>query len=142
MENAALVFVYGTLRKGERLASVIETSEFVKTACLNGGILYDLGAFPGLVMGPGTANKSPIRGEVYRVGPLTLEHLDQIEGVPYLYQRKLVLLDCGTYAFTYVYNSDRLDAFCDDDEEIKPNLRGTVCWVTYNRNKNVKGDMR
>lgn len=142
--ETALVFVYGSLRRGQRLAYLLETSEYVKDACLNGGVLYDLGAFPGLVMGPGTANKSPIRGEVYRVGPLTLEHLDIVEGVPYLYQRKLVQLDCGTYAFVYQYYADRLDCFCDDDTEIKPNLRGTVCWVQHYKKKNVnaKGETR
>ncbi len=72
------VFVYGTLRRGE--ANDINRRQpaprYLGRARI-GGVLYDLGPYPGLVLG-GT---DPVLGEVYAVTPELERQLDVIEEV-------------------------------------------------------------
>ena len=77
------VFVYGTLRRGEqRDINLLKPSpRWVGPASVE-GVLYDLGSYPGLMLG---SNQHPeqkmVRGEVYEISD-ALEHLlDEIEGV-------------------------------------------------------------
>ena len=77
------VFVYGTLRQGEQrdINLLKPAARWVGRASVE-GVLYDLGSYPGLVLGidqhPG---QKKVRGEVYQI-TAELEHLlDEIEGV-------------------------------------------------------------
>ena len=77
------VFVYGTLRRGEQrdINLLRPTPRWIGQASVE-GVLYDLGDYPGLVLGidqhPG---QKKVRGEVYEI-TAELEHLlDEIEGV-------------------------------------------------------------
>ncbi len=86
------VFVYGTLRRGEQrdINLLKPTPRWVGRASVE-GVLYDLGGYPGLVLGsdqqPG---QEKVRGEVYQITD-ALEHLlDEIEGVG--------PIPCGEYA--------------------------------------------
>lgn len=79
-----LVFVYGTLRKGEindlSVAAVrhaIPVPELVGQASVKGR-LYDFGEYPGLVLGEST---NAVWGDVYRVDAALLPVLDEIEEV-------------------------------------------------------------
>lgn len=71
------VFVYGTLRYGERLHDMLATAgylgEYVTVACYYD--MMDAGGFPVAVTG-GTFR---LRGEVYVVDDETLERLDWVE---------------------------------------------------------------
>lgn len=72
------VFVYGTLRRGELrdINHLQPRPEWVGQGRVS-GVLYDLGAYPGIVLG----GSSRVRGEVYRIGPELEQELDRIEEV-------------------------------------------------------------
>jgi len=72
------VFVYGTLRQGEErdINCLLPAPRWVGFACVP-GVLYHLGAYPGLVLGaPGR-----VRGEVYAISAELESQLDEIEEV-------------------------------------------------------------
>lgn len=80
----ALVFVYGTLKKGHLRARVMEECEFVGERTLSGLRMFDTGhGYPAVVPGEGV-----VKGEVYKVDDVKLRDLDGIEGVPTLYTRE------------------------------------------------------
>lgn len=72
------VFVYGTLRRGERndIARYRPLPLFVGPASI-AGRLYDLGAYPGIVLGAG----GRVVGEVYRINAEVEAALDLLEEV-------------------------------------------------------------
>lgn len=75
-----LVFVYGTLRRGEAndITQLQPAPRFVGLAFIM-GTLYDLGDYPGLLL-PGSA-PSQVSGEVYAVEPALEQRLDMVEGI-------------------------------------------------------------
>ena len=83
-EGESLVFVYGTLRKGgvRALPMLAPHSRDLGMAVIR-GTLFDLGAFPGLVLGAlGHAlghDAGDVVGELYEVDGTTLARLDEIE---------------------------------------------------------------
>ena len=92
--NQHLVFVYGTLRRGGARAMSIRfpNSKFIADAKVNGS-LYDLGAYPGLLL---NESNSLVVGEVYEVDDEVLNELDDIEASSY-YSRKQVEISLGTH---------------------------------------------
>jgi gamma-glutamylcyclotransferase (GGCT)/AIG2-like uncharacterized protein YtfP len=72
------VFVYGTLRRGERndIARYRPLPLFIGPASI-AGRLYDLGAYPGIVLGAG----GRVVGEVYRISAEVETALDFLEEV-------------------------------------------------------------
>jgi gamma-glutamylaminecyclotransferase len=99
MSAEHLVFVYGTLRRGEPNHRTLVRARFLREArtvpCFT---LLDLGPFPGLVAGGTTA----VVGEVYAVDELTLAALDHLEGHPRFYERREIALDDGDCVQGYV----------------------------------------
>jgi len=98
-----LIFVYGTLKRGERNHDVLDDSEFVSEATTEAlYLLYDRGAYPCMVKAECGKN---IKGEVYRVSDETLKRLDSLEGVGYgLYERaRIRLLDVSVPCWGYLY---------------------------------------
>ena len=91
--NKHLVFVYGTLRSGGVGAMSIRfpNSEFIADAKVSGS-LYDLGAYPGLLL---NESNSAVIGEVYEVDDETLNELDDFEASTN-YCRKQVETSLGT----------------------------------------------
>ncbi len=82
------VFTYGTLRRGERAATLMREASFVDVALTEPRFtLFDLGAYPAAV--PGGVHA--IAGELYDVSPELLAMLDRFEGVPELYRRERVV---------------------------------------------------
>ncbi|MEW5757293.1 MAG: gamma-glutamylcyclotransferase family protein [Pseudomonadota bacterium] len=96
--NMALLFVYGTLRKGGPNHRLIEHRR-----CLGAWrtrpryTLYDLGDYPGAVRG----GRTPVCGELYRIDPPTLRILDRLEDYPRLYTRMKIATRYGR-AWMYV----------------------------------------
>jgi gamma-glutamylcyclotransferase (GGCT)/AIG2-like uncharacterized protein YtfP len=88
-----LVFVYGTLRRGSARAMSIRfpNSQFIDDAQVTGS-LYDLGAYPGLLL---NESSSLVIGEVYEVDDEILNQLDDIEASSH-YWRKQVKISLGT----------------------------------------------
>ncbi|SDX16482.1 Uncharacterized conserved protein YtfP, gamma-glutamylcyclotransferase (GGCT)/AIG2-like family [Variovorax sp. YR634] len=72
------VFVYGTLRRGGRndIARYRPAPVWVGDACIS-GTLYDLGAYPGVVLG----GVGRVKGEVYVVEPAVEAALNVLEEV-------------------------------------------------------------
>lgn len=72
------VFVYGTLRRGGRndIARYRPAPVLVGEGAI-GGTLYDLGAYPGVVLG----GAGSVKGEVYVVEPSVEAALDLLEEV-------------------------------------------------------------
>jgi len=92
--NKHLVFVYGTLRRGGAGAMSIRfpDSKFIADAKVSGS-LYDLGAYPGLLL---DESNSLVIGEVYEVDDEILNKLDAFEASSF-YWRKQVEISLGTH---------------------------------------------
>ena len=91
-----LVFVYGTLKRGETNHHWLAGASWQGETELNGVVLHDLGPFPMAVIGAGQ-----IRGEVYALAN-GLARLDELEGYPRLYDRQLLSLADGRRAWVYL----------------------------------------
>jgi gamma-glutamylcyclotransferase (GGCT)/AIG2-like uncharacterized protein YtfP len=91
--NKHLVFVYGTLRRGSARAMSIRfpDSKLIAEAKVSGS-LYDLGAYPGLLL---NESNSLVIGEVYEVDDEILNKLDDFEASSN-YWRKQVEISLGT----------------------------------------------
>ena len=86
-----LIFVYGTLKRGYLNHQLLDGAEFLGEAetlpCYR---MFNL-SFPCLVeTAPGKGRCC--KGEVYRVNDWTLECIDRLEQVPYLYHRDWIKL--------------------------------------------------
>ncbi len=92
--NKHLVFVYGTLRRGSAraMSTRFPSSKLIADAKVSGS-LYDLGAYPGLLL---NESNSSVMGEVYEVDDETLTRLDDFEASSD-YWRKQVEVSLGTH---------------------------------------------
>jgi gamma-glutamylcyclotransferase (GGCT)/AIG2-like uncharacterized protein YtfP len=90
--NNHLVFIYGSLRRGSAGAMSIRFpgSKFIANANVSGS-LYDLGAYPGLLLND---SNSSVIGEVYEVDDELLNELDNFEASSN-YLRKQVEISLG-----------------------------------------------
>lgn len=97
--GTTILFVYGTLKRGQRNHLLMREARFLReavTAPLY--TLLDLGSFPGMIPGGTTA----VHGELYEVGPQLLARLDRHEGVPRLYIRALIQVVGNALAESYL----------------------------------------
>lgn len=121
-----LVFVYGTLRRGEAgaMSHRFPDSRFRAEATVSGW-LYDLGAYPGLLL---TESDSLVKGEVYEVDDETLKQLDDFEAASnYLRRQVEVALGAGiATAWTYEPNPE-----CYSFDELIP----SGDWIEYGKTK-------
>jgi gamma-glutamylcyclotransferase (GGCT)/AIG2-like uncharacterized protein YtfP len=93
------VFVYGSLKRGERNARHMGRSTLVGLARTRAEFtLVELDGYPGLVAG----GQAHVEGEVYLVPVDHLPRLDRFEGHPSLYERTRIELSDGTSAFAYL----------------------------------------
>ena len=99
MSPRSLVFVYGTLMRGERHHDTMQRAVFVREAETPPRyelVLIDY--YPALI----SEGSQAVQGELYEVDDATLKELDVLEEVPTLYQRERITLSCGTVAETYL----------------------------------------
>ena len=104
--NTHLVFVYGSLRRGGANAMSVSfpNSKFIAEAKVSGS-LYDLGAYPGLILND---SNSTVAGEVYEVDDEILNALDEFEASSD-YWRKQVEISVGAErrrGWTYAPNPE------------------------------------
>lgn len=92
-----LLFVYGSLKRGQRAHHLLKGLPWLGEAWLPGACLHDLGPFPMAVPGEGR-----IHGELYGVCDADLAALDGYEGAPRLYQRHWRSLEDGRSAWVYL----------------------------------------
>ena len=96
-----LLFVYGTLLRGEDNASRMAHLPFVgDDSTPTAFTLVNLGPYPGLVNGGNTA----VKGELYELAEEHLLALDEFEEHPDLYRRDTLFLASGRRAVTYFLN--------------------------------------
>jgi gamma-glutamylaminecyclotransferase len=94
-----VVFVYGTLLRGEANHAVLRGARFLGTARTTPGYeLLDLGEYPAMRAGGATA----VEGETYAVDPAHLAELDRFEDVPRSYVRAPIVLEDGCSAHAYL----------------------------------------
>lgn len=138
-EPSDLLFVYGTLLRGERLAHELSgrIAGDVRLA-VGRGVLLDLGDYPGLVLDAPDAG--PVRGElvVLAHAATALAALDEVEGFiggghrDNLYERRRVTVRSGDgalwLAWTYVFVGDREGArpIASGDWRARVAPRGTL----------------
>lgn len=111
------VFVYGTLKTGGPLRGLDKMSnQSVLLGKANTEYpdfdMIDLGSFPGVVSGT-----KFIQGEVWEVDEDTFHMLDQIEGFPNFYDRKVVHTTEGKawmYFLTDTFKSNAKDSEMSD----------------------------
>lgn len=117
MKKGDLLFVYGTLRRGEcKDLSHNHDCLFVGEDAIN-GLIYDLGWFPGVKaeVAHAGAKTDPsqfdpghpaVRGDVFQLGSDELvQNLDDYEGYPDLYDRIQTVSANGSIVWVYVYNA-------------------------------------
>lgn len=101
--DARLVFVYGTLLRGERGAHLMGGAEWVGPAATAAAFtLHRVDGYPALAAGGATA----IVGELYRVPAAVLVALDDYEGEGYA--RVEVTLADGRVAEAYVMAAEHV----------------------------------
>ena len=99
------VFVYGTLRGGEANHALLAASRRVGEGRTEPRYtLVSLGAFPAMVQG----GKTAVVGEVYEVDAVTLAALDQLEGHPSFYRRRLIRLADGDEVQAYLLSAQQV----------------------------------
>jgi gamma-glutamylcyclotransferase (GGCT)/AIG2-like uncharacterized protein YtfP len=96
-KSQPLLFVYGSLKRGQRAHHLLQGLPWLGQAWLPGACLHDLGPFPMAVLGEGR-----IQGELYGVGESDLAALDRYEAAPRLYQRQWLSLEDGRGAWVYL----------------------------------------
>lgn len=103
------VFVYGTLLRGLRNHHWLRGASFIredKTA--EPFVLVDLGEYPAVLQTFDDFEREtpggPVSGEVWRVDDEGFALLDQLEGYPWLYTRRIVPLKSGARAWLYLLN--------------------------------------
>ena len=101
------VFVYGTLKAGNSMRGIDKISP--NSVIVGKAVttypdydMIDLGAFPGAITG-----NMHIEGEVWDIDEETFHILDQIEGYPNFYNRKIVDTTQGKAWMYYLEDADK-----------------------------------
>lgn len=102
--NKHLVFVYGTLRSGSAGAMSVRfpNAQFVADATVSGS-LYDLGAFPGLLV---NESQSLVIGEIYEVDDQTLIKLDEFEASSNYLRKQVEISHGNRRSLCWTYEPD------------------------------------
>jgi gamma-glutamylaminecyclotransferase len=99
-----LLFIYGTLRRGEANHAHLAGARFAGAARTAARFtLVDLGEFPALVTGGADA----VAGELWEVDADHLVRLDEFEEHPDVYRRETIALDDGREVFAYLLPDGR-----------------------------------
>ena len=98
-DSAALVFVYGSLKRDQANHIQLQGCSWQGEAELSGLALYDLGPFP---MAVAAEPEARLQGELYRMDQQRLSQLDRFEGAPRLYERQRWPLSDGRSVWVYV----------------------------------------
>ncbi len=106
------LFVYGTLKRGQRNHRLLAAQELVGPArTLPRYRLYDTGSYPCLV--EDARNGVAVAGEIWRVDESCLPSLDRLEGAPMLFRRVEIAVEgFAEPVAAYLYNGN-VSSFAD-----------------------------
>jgi len=97
-----ILFVYGTLKRGERNHHLIADQLFIGEAVTAARYrVFDLGPHPGLIR---EANGLAVCGDLFAVSDRCLAALDDFEGVPELFVRELIEVEGHEEVWAYFWN--------------------------------------
>ena len=105
-DSDALVFVYGSLKRGMTNHGQLDDARWLGNAQLQGLALYDLGPFPMAVISDD--DDAVLQGEIHAVTAARLQALDRFEGVPRLYERQAWCLEDGRSVWVYVGRAEQV----------------------------------
>jgi len=120
-----LVFVYGTLKRGNRLSlDSVDGAEFVgKASTINPEYnMVDFGAFPAVYS---DLQGCKIKGEVFKVTTEVFKTLDTIEGYPDFYSRELIETTMGK---AWMYLIKDIDLYQYQVEPAIVNVNNELLW--------------
>jgi gamma-glutamylaminecyclotransferase len=104
MEPRTIVFVYGTLKRGEKNFRLLADQEFLGAAATAPKYrVYDLGPNPGLVRD--AASGLAVRGELFAVSERCLAELDEFEDVPNWFVREPIEIEGYERVWAYYLNT-------------------------------------
>ncbi len=108
-EKTPYIFVYGTLMSGFGNNALLKNSRLVEAATTEDNLVLLANSIPYLLDEEG---KSYVRGEIYEVNENSLKKIDQLEGHPDWYSRKIisVVTDLGDKMEAWVYFMPRSKA--------------------------------
>lgn len=99
-----VLFVYGTLRRGEPAHGLLARARYLGAASTAAAFeLVDFGAYPALVRGGALS----VMGELYEIDERTLASLDAYEGCPDLFTREQIMLAGGGLCEAYLMPRER-----------------------------------
>ncbi len=110
MQRGDLLFVYGTLRRGERadLGRNLQT-DFISEDRINGKI-FSVGWYPGVKTNPVKSFDPEVDyvvGDVFRLRDASIiAMLDAYEGYPSLFGRLQTVTEAGHKVWVYTYNHE------------------------------------
>ena len=107
--DALLLFVYGTLKRGKKNHYALANAHYLNESCTSPDyLLVDLGPYPGMVEKP--LEGFSVQGELFEIPYDLLVELDKIEDAPLLFNLEPINLADGSKAFAYLYKQSILGA--------------------------------
>jgi len=109
-----IIFVYGTLMKGESNHFYIENQQYLGKAAIHGYNLYNLGHYPGIR--PSKHNTRTVYGELYSIDDNALKEVNRLEGEGSLYLLQHTeaqtengeTMTAGIYVYNHETNEEKL----------------------------------
>jgi gamma-glutamylcyclotransferase (GGCT)/AIG2-like uncharacterized protein YtfP len=96
------VFVYGTLKRGQRNSRYLQSADFIGTFCTEAIFsMYAFDDYPAVC----EQGHHAIHGEIYQVSDIQLGLLDELEWYPDFYQRILIPTGYGD-AWIYIVKAE------------------------------------
>jgi gamma-glutamylaminecyclotransferase len=118
-----ILFVYGTLKCGQRNHRLIADQEFLGEAVTEPRYrVYDLGPYPGLIADG--SNGLAVKGELWAVSDCRLAELDDFEEESHTFRRGPVALAGGREAQAYFWDRPVPPGAASGGEWPLPEVRG------------------
>lgn len=109
MKQGDFLFVYGTLRRGERMSLEENRMVLFRNETRINGLMYHLGGFPGVTFDPAPFDPGlpTVDGDLFFIRDTSITPiLDAYEGYPTLYGRTCTITECNRKAWVYFYKGD------------------------------------